>query len=166
MKPLKFITISLAFCFLSSLIAVSITNVILSKKPANQKTKAEDMYSSSLILCHNFTKCGHTLSTSSDVVTYSSAKELENRFPGYEITSGDENEVVLTAKIENLCPFHYKATLAGSEITIIRLADNEKITSANIMARALSKEEKNLLEQGLTLDSQKALTSFLEDFTS
>lgn len=170
MKFFRLSIICLTLCALSSILTFCITNTFLtnnSSKPANNKTKTEDFYSSSITLSEVYQKCGHTVTdTTLGTITYSTTKELSKRFPGYEITSGNEEEIVMTAQINNFCPYHYKATLSGNKITIIRMADNVKITAFTSNPKSFSANEKSLLEKGISLDSQKALTSFIEDFTS
>lgn len=169
MKLLRLSAICLIFCVASSIFTFCLTNTFLTEKQSqstDKKEKTKDLYSSSLTLSQLFKKCNHTQTYPSGTVTYSSTEELLNRFNGYEITSGEGEELVLCTEIDNYCNFHYRATLKDSDITILRLSDNEKITAFKITPQSLSKEEKSLLEQGITLDSQKALSSFIEDFTS
>lgn len=166
MKNSKLILLCLFLCVLSSFFTFCLTNNKQSH-PVNNKEAAEDIYSSVLTLCRVYQKCGHTATDSTvGTVSYSSAEELLKRFPGYTITSGEGEKIVMSAKADGFCPDHYKATLSGRKITISRLSDGKKITSFEIMQNSLTDNEKSLLEQGITLDSQKALTSFIEDFTS
>ena len=166
MKPLKFISIILTFCILSSFTAFCITGRMLKSKPVNKKEKAEDLFTSSLTFSQSYKKCGHTTTIPTGTITYSSAEELQKRFPGYEITSGENENLVLSTEIDNFCTHHYKAILSGNKIIVTRLSDKEEITTFAIIPSSLSEEEKDLLEQGVTIGSQKALSSFVEDFTS
>ncbi len=169
MKHFKLITLCFLLCILSAFLTLCVVNMNLTNKqtPVTKKEFAKDLYSASLTLCQIFEKCGHTITDSSlGSISYSSSEELLKRFPGYKITSGEDEKVVLSVSVNNFCPHHYKAVLAGNKITITKLSDGEKITSFEIIQGSLSENEKSLLEQGITLYSDKALTSFIEDFTS
>lgn len=170
MKHLKVVLIGITACILTSFFTFCVTNALLMNKkssPVNKKEKATDIYSASLSFSRVYKKCNHTITdSSSGTTTFSSTEELLNRFPGYKITSGEGEEIVLSSEIDDFCPYHYKAHLTDSEIVIKRLCDQEKITSFKIIPHTLSSSEKSLLEQGITLNSQKALTAFIEDFTS
>ena len=169
MKHFKFIILCFLLCILSAFFTLCVvnTNLINKQAPVNKKETAKDLYSASLTLCQIFEKCGHTITDSSlGTISYSSAAELLKRFPGYKITSGEDEKVVLSVSVNNFCPEHYKVVLSGEKITITRLSDDIITTSFGINTGSLSESEKSLLEQGITLYSKKALTSFIEDFTS
>ena len=169
MKHFRLIILCFLLCILSAFLTLCVINANLTNNqtPVTKKEFTNDLYSASLTLCQIFERCGHTIADSSlGTVSYSSPEELLHRFPGYQITSGEGEKVVLSAAINDFCPWHYKAVLSNEIITITKLSDGEKITSFEIIKNSLSENEKKLLEQGITLDSDKALTSFIEDFTS
>ena len=170
MKSVKSILLCFLLCILSAFLTLCVINVRLINKQSsavNKKDSPEDLYSAALTLCRIYDRCNHTITDSSPgTISYSSSEELLKRYPGYEITSGEEEKIVLTASVDNFCPHHYKAVLSGKKITITRLSDGKTTTAFEIMQNSLSDNEKSLLEQGVILDSQKALTSFIEDFTS
>ena len=169
MKLLKSVAIAVFVFIFISVCVMLFTNEQLDKESltVNKKEKAVDVYSASLTFCRIFKKCDHTVADSSfGTVTFSSTEELLNRFPGYKITSGEADKIVLSAEIDNFCPAHYKAVLKNDEITVTRIFDGGQVTSFKTAGLSLSVQEKSLLEQGITLDSKKALASFIEDFTS
>ena len=148
-----------------------VTNLFLSNtksQPINAKIKTEDdLYKSELILTENYQKCGHTISDSTlGTVSYSSIDNLTQKYPGYKITAGEGEKIVLTSDTDSYCPNHFCAVLNQNEIIITRLCDNKTVTIIKTNSLSLSSQEKKLLTEGLTLHSAEALTSFIEDFTS
>ena len=170
MKIFKLILLSLTICIVSASLTFVITKGILSDKksePVKADTKTEDLYEGFLVLSHIYEKCGHTISDSTPgSISYSSADELKARYPGYEITSGSGEEIVLSASVNAHCPHHYFAVLKDNKISISRLYDGQKTSVIKTDSASLSSQEKKLLEAGITLNSDEALTSFIEDFTS
>jgi len=170
MKKFKLIGLFLCMLILSGVVTFALTKSVLNKaknEPVQSDVKTEDLYQSRLILSQLFEKCGHTMSDFSvGTVSYSSADELKRRYPGYKITAGQGEELILTSQINSYCPHHYFASLTENEITISRLSDNTTVSVISIDTSSLSEQEKKLLAQGLTLESEDALTSFIEDFTS
>lgn len=170
MKSIKFISLTISVCILSCILTFVVTNNFLNKtksEPINAKSEAEDLYKSELILTENYQKCGHTVSDATlGTVSYSSAEELTQRYPGYKITAGEGEKIVLTSDADSYCPNHFFARLDNNEIAITRLCDNKTVTIIKTDSLFLSSQEKKLLEAGITLNSDEALTSFIEDFTS
>ncbi len=170
MKFFKFLSLCLTVCILSSFFTFAVTKQFLSnqaKTPAEAETKTEDLYESRLVLSHIYEKCGHTISDSTvGNVSYSSADELKARYPGYAITAGGGEEIVLSATFNSHCPHHYFVILKGNKISISRLYDGQTASVIKTDPNSLSQQEKKLLEAGITLNSDEALASFIEDFTS
>lgn len=170
MRNIKFISITLLVCLLSCSLTYAITENILKRsksEPINAQTKIQDLYKSELTLTQNHKKCGHTVSnTDLGIISYSSPDELLQRYPGYKITSGEGEKIVLTADVDTYCHNHFFAQLVDSEIIISRLTDNKTTAVIKTDILSLSEQEKKLLTEGITLNSAEALTSFIEDFTS
>lgn len=170
MKHIKFIISAILVCVFSSVITYIITSSFIKNaktEPINSETKTKDLYTGSLILTQNYQKCGHTISDYTlGTVSYSSGTELTQRYPGYQISAGEGEKIILSKSIDSYCPNHFFAHLKQNEIIVTRVFDNQTVTVIKTDSSFLSNNEKKLLAEGVPLNSAEALTSFIEDFTS
>ena len=162
MKSLKFILFNTLTFIVLLLIASRFIQV-----PKKQTDVSSKIYETQISLTQNYQKCGHIVTDNkSQRVSYSSEDELLRRFEDYTITSSNSEKIVLTKNIKGYCPSHFIAVLNNNKITITSLFDAKTVAVIKTFGLSLSEHEKKLLTEGLTIDSEEALSSFIEDFTS
>lgn len=161
MKTIKPIILALAFSICLLIISVFV------KIPKREADTDATVFKSQVHLIQNYQTCGHIVEGEIfESVSYSSEDELKRRFEGYQISSSDNETVVLSKNIKSYCPAHFIAVLKNNKITVSKLFDGKKVAVINTNSLSMSEHEKKLLSEGFILHSEEALTAFIEDFTS
>lgn len=117
-----------------------------------------------------YLKCGHKEQKEEKLDPSLYGKDLDDIkkfYDEYTFYSTLDNTILFERTIDNFCEKHYIAQLNGYTITIYHKNDNSNIYKVIQVNRSnYTEDDIKLLEDGIELDSNAALVSFLEDFTS
>jgi hypothetical protein len=114
-----------------------------------------------------YLKCNHTeIYKTSALETFNDQKDIKEKYPSWEIKDITDYTINLEKTIDASCNNHFSAVLDNNKIKICRLNDNSVYKEFYISLKYLTEKDLNNLKQGIVFNSQKDLTSFLEDFTS
>ncbi|MBO5019784.1 MAG: hypothetical protein J6A61_01955 [Clostridia bacterium] len=156
-----FFTLCVAGFFLVSTLSPKTTGVL---KPANHSVLSEN---ASLELTTLY-ECGHSktrlLSLPEDLVG-KSMEETVQLHPEWSVLNFNESLVVAEQKEGTECDDHFLLFLKDGKIVVTKSKDKTQlITEQSINLNLLTKEDKEILEAGIFIDSEYELLEILESF--
>ena len=117
-----------------------------------------------------YEECGHIIEkkeTIKDADVNLTEKELQERFPDWEIQKFTSSEIVLYKEVNDFCNEHYMVKEQDGYVVIFSIDKNNNKTfleKTNISILYLEDEDLNKLKSGIYVESKKELNKILEDF--
>lgn len=118
-----------------------------------------------------FTLCGHTIEkdiTPNDDEVNMTEEQYCSRYPGWEATRFDSEEVIMRKQLDTNCPKHYIIGIQDGFIAIFVYNENgEKVLKekTDISVSTLTPEDQKSLESGIIADTEDDLELKLEGFS-
>lgn len=118
-----------------------------------------------------FTLCGHTIEkdiTPNDDEVNMTEEQYCSRYPGWEATRFDSEEVIMRKQLDTNCPKHYIIGIQDGFIAIFVYNENgEKVLKekTDISISTLTPEDQKSLESGIIADTEDDLELKLEGFS-
>lgn len=117
-----------------------------------------------------YTKCGHTVENKieiSDSLVNKTKEEFANEYIGWDVDTFNSKEVIISRKLDKMCPEHY--ILREEEETIVIYRIDEKgeehyIRNTGISTKYLPETDKLALKNGIKANGKEQLNSVIEDY--
>lgn len=117
-----------------------------------------------------YTKCGHTVENVIEVsenLVNKTKEEFSNEYIGWDVDVFNKEEVILSRKLDKMCPEHYILKEENEEIVIYRLEENgnlQYVRNTEITTKYLPETDKLALKNGIKATGKEQLNRVIEDY--
>ena len=127
-------------------------------------------YNATFALKKYYSLCGHSkfnyVELPSEVINLTKS-ELQNLYPDWKIEEFNNNNIVLSQKIDKVCDEHYVLKLLDDTIDVYHIEGDKELKlykTTDISKDYLTSEDINNLEEGIYVYGINNLNSAIEDF--